>query len=350
MNKIKVGLAGCGSVAGYYLPNLRESPFVELISVCDVVRARAERRAAENDVPHTFVHIDEMLDGPKFDLLINTTAMQAHYPLNKKALIAGVHVFCEKPIATTLDQGKELLNLAKQKNLELWGAPNVVTSPQFRCMAEILQSGEVGQVYAAHACYGHAGPSWGPWFYKKGGGCLYDLGVYNVTTLTGLLGPAKAVVSLSGTAIPERQIEGEAVKVEADDNTMLLIDHGSCVYSHIQTGFTYRVQNEDRSIELIGTKGAMNLLGFDWAPGGVQVWTESQSVWKTLCTEQGGYQWQSGGGYVAACLATGVQSLMTGEHAFHVLEVMQGTLKSAETGQRVAIESTFAWPIDFRRF
>src|SRR5438270_637506 len=83
-----------------------------------------------------------------------------------------------------------------------------------------------GRVHAAHGRDGHGGPSWGPWFYRKGGGSLFDLGVYNITTLTGLLGPARGVVALSGVAVPERVVEGERVRVEADDNVMLLMDHG----------------------------------------------------------------------------------------------------------------------------
>ena len=345
MNAVKVGLIGCGNVSGAYLLHLRQSLYVELVSVCDTVRERAQKRAIEHGIPHVFDHIGEMLNGPEFDLLINTTSMQMHAEINEKALNTGKHVLCEKPIATTFERGKALLDLAQRENLNLWAAPNVVTSPQFRYMAEIMACGAIGRVHAAHACYGHAGPSWGPWFYRKGGGSLFDLGVYNITTLTALLGPAKAVIAFSGIAIQERQVEGQSIEVEADDNTMLLIEHGNCVYSHVQTGFTYRHQNEDRTIELIGTKGAMNLLGFDWAPEGVQLWTENEPEWRTVCTKSGDYRWQGGGTYLAQCLATEQKSLMTGEHAVHVLEVMEAALTSARIGQRIPITSTFDWPL-----
>src|SRR5205823_13764929 len=146
-------------------------------------------------------------------------------------------VFCEKPIATSLREGQLLLDQAQAHGVRLFGAPNAVTSPAFRCLAEIVASGEIGRVHAAHGRYGHGGPSWGPWFYRKGGGSLFDLGVYNITTLTGLLGPARGVVALSGIAVPERIVEGERVQVEADDNIMLLMDHGDAVFSCVQTGF-----------------------------------------------------------------------------------------------------------------
>jgi predicted dehydrogenase len=152
-------------------------------------------------------------------------------------------------------------------------------------------------------------------------------------------------MALSGIAIPERVVEGERVRVEADDNTMLLMDHGETVFSCVQTGFVYRTHRSEHTVELIGTRGCVNLLGHDWAPNGVEVWAEARHGWETRCEDQGGYGWQSGASYVAKCLATGEPCLMTGEHAFHVLEVMLAALKSAETGSRVEVESGFPWPV-----
>ena len=232
-------MAGGGRVSEYYLADLKQSPHVELVSVCDVVPGRAEERAREFEVPHHFPDFDQMLSGPAFDMLVNLTAMPYHFPLNLTALRAGRHVFCEKPIATTLAEGQRLLDEAAAHGVRLFEAPNAVTSPAFRCMAEIAASGEIGRVHAAHGRFGHAGPSWGPWFYRKGGGSLFDLGVYNITTLTGLLAPARGVVARSGIAIPQRTVEGEPVQVEADDNVMLLMDHGDAVFSCVQTGFPY---------------------------------------------------------------------------------------------------------------
>jgi len=340
---IRVALIGCGSVSAKYLANLKASPFVELVAVADAVPLRAAARAKEYGIPHAFPSLEAMLSGVSFDLLINTTGMPAHFALNKRALEAGKHVFCEKPFAGTVEEGQELLDWAEKKGVRIWGAPNVVLSPQFRFMAETLTKGTLGSVHAAHACYGHGGPSWGPWFYRKGGGSLFDLGVYNVTTLTGLLGPAKAVVALAGTAVPERLVEGERVTVEADDNTMLLMDHGNAVYSHIQTGFVYGFSPNDRTIELIGTQGAIYLLGWDWAPRGVEVHTASSRT--THCEDAEGYAWHTSGSHLAECLLTGRDSPMTGEHALHVLEVMRAALQSAETGQRVAVHTTFPPPL-----
>jgi predicted dehydrogenase len=106
MSRIKVAVAGCGRVSEYYLADLQASPHVELVSVCDAVPARADERAREFGVLHHFPDFDRMLAGPAFDMLVNLTAMPYHFPLNLKALQAGRHVFCEKPIATSVSAHK----------------------------------------------------------------------------------------------------------------------------------------------------------------------------------------------------------------------------------------------------
>jgi predicted dehydrogenase len=345
MDKISTAVIGCGNVSESYLPHLIRCPFVEVVGVCDLVEDRYRRWMAEFHIPRGFRNIGDLLGGVEFDFLVNLTSMPEHYGINRKALAAGKHVFSEKPFAPTYARGKELLDLARQKGVRLWAAPNAVTSPQFRCMAEILARGEIGEVHAAHGCYGHGGPTWGPWFYKPGGGCIGDLAVYNATTLTGLLGPANAVTALVGTAIRERVVEGEPIPVEAEDNAMLLLDHGHAVFSHIQTGFVYGAHFEDHTIELIGTRGALNLLGWDWAPRGVAVWREGANGRQTRCTDPEGYVWQGGAAYAASGLVQGTKGLMIAEHALHVVDVMEAALESARSGRKILIKSTFPWPI-----
>lgn len=345
MDKVQIGVVGCGSVSEKYLPNLRACRYAQIVAVCDLVPTKYRRYLSEYGIGKGFSSIDEMLEGAEFDLLLNLTSMPSHYEINKKGLNAGRNVWSEKPFAPTYEQGRELLDLAQNKGVAFRAAPNAVTSPQFRCMAETIASGRLGRVFAAHACYGHGGPTWGPWFYKKGGGCMGDLAVYNITTLTGLLGPAKSVTALVGTCIGERDVEGERVAVTADDNVMVLLDHGHGVLSHIQAGFVYCHHNEDRTIELIGDGGMMNLLGWDWAPRGVQVRTRDDDGFQTLCTDAEGYVWECGAAQFCEHLATGKPMLMTAEHALHVVDVMESAYRSAETGNRTEVKSSFAWPL-----
>ncbi|MCC7377222.1 MAG: Gfo/Idh/MocA family oxidoreductase [Verrucomicrobiales bacterium] len=351
--RLKVGLIGCGNVSGSYLPHITKQPFIEVVAVCDIIPSRAENRAKQFKVPNVYPNIDEMLRGVPFDLLVNTTSMPSHFPVNEKALNAKRHVWSEKPMALTLKDARHLLDLAKRNGVHIWPAPTCVTSPQFKFMAETIASGRIGKATVGRGTYGHGGVSWSGWFYEKGGGSLYDLGVYNVTTLTGLLGPAKAVVGMTTIVNPTRKVEDRGeVKVTADENTMLIMDHGNGVLSHVQTGFVqfdnYRLPGRERqlyTVDIIGTKGAMHMQGWDWGPAGVDLAHEGENVLETQVKEPGRYNWVGGATYVAECLLTNKTSLITPEHGLHVLEVMNACHESQRTGRRVAIETSFRWPL-----
>jgi predicted dehydrogenase len=330
---------------------MKASPYVELVSACDLIVSRAEERARRFNIPHVYPNIEEMLKGPDFDLLVNLTSMPSHFPVNKRGLEAGKNVWSEKPMATEVTNARVLMRIAGERKQGFWAAPITVLSPQFKFMAETLASGKLGKVTAAHAHYGHEGVLWSAWFFQKGGGSLYDLGVYNVTTLTGLLGPAKAVVGMSSICTPMRKLtDGTEVKVEVADNEMLIMDHGNGVLSHVQSGYNYGSadrhsgKTDQHTIDFWGTEGDMHLCGYDWGPHGVDVATLKEAG-KRFAEDPAGYQWQNGGAHIAECLATGKKSLITPEHGFHVLEVMAECHESQRTGRRINIESTFHWPL-----
>ncbi len=332
---------------------MSKCPYVDLVSTCDIIPERAEKRAKEFDIPHHYPHIDKMLAGAAFDLLVTLTDMQEHEHLNRQALEAGKHVWSEKPIANTLAAGQDLLRLSKKKGVRLWGAPITVSSPQFAFMAKTLAGGKLGRVAAAHADYGHTGPGWSSFFYEKGGGSMPDLMVYNLTSLTGLLGPAKAMVAMTGIVTPTRTIDRKGqIKVEAEDNAMLLLDHGQGVISHIQSGFNYfnphghEGSKETRhTIGIVGTKGNMGLVGYDWEPLGVDLATEDKPTFERHVPNAAGYVWQQGASLVAECLATGKEPLFTPEQALHVLDIIVSARESQQTGRRIALQSTFKWPV-----
>jgi len=351
--RIRTGVIGCGSVSGSYLPELSKCPYVEVVSLCDIRPERARQRATEFKVAHHYPHIDAMLAGEPFDFLINLTDMQEHEHLNRQGLAAGKHVWSEKPIANSLAAGQKLLRTAREKKLRLWGAPITVQSPQFAFMARALAQGALGRVAAAHADYGHEGPNWSSFFYETGGGSMPDLMVYNITSLTGLLGPAKNVSAMLSIVTPERDITGKGrIKVTEEDNAMVLLDHGKGVISHVQSGFNYfNPHGHDGSgeqrhtISIVGSAGFMGLVGYDWAPLGVDLATHQQPKLERHVTDAKGYNWQQGAALAAECLATGRELLVTPEHALHVLEIIITARKSQKSGKRVNLTSTFRWPI-----
>lgn len=350
--KVKVGVIGCGSVSTKYLPHLSSSPFVEIVSVCDKVAERAENAAKKHNVPNSYHHIDQMIAGAPFDLLVNLTDMQEHGRLNKIALNAGRHVWSEKPMANTYQEGVELLNLAEKKGIRIWGAPAVVNSPQFAFMAQQLDENKLGRVATAHASYGHEGPTWSAFFYEKNGGSIPDLGVYNLVTLTGLLGPAKSVVAMTNVITPTRKVDDKGtVKVEAEDNSHILLEHESGVLSHIQCGFNYYNPNghegkDDYStISIIGNAGTMDMIGYDWHPLGVEMGLKDKGGKERLCTDKKDFVWEQGASVISEALSTGKEPLITVKHTLHVLEIMEGVKKSQETGKRIALKSKFKWPV-----
>jgi predicted dehydrogenase len=351
--KIRVAVIGCGSVSNMYLPHLSKCPYVDMVSVCDIRPERARAQGEKFRIPHQYNHIDAQLAGAPFELMVNLTNMQEHGRLNKQALLAGKHVWSEKPMANTYAEGRALLDLATSMGLRIWGAPAVVNSPQFALMARSIQEGKLGRVAAAHAHYGHTGPGWSAFFYEKGGGSLPDLGVYNLATLSGLLGPVKSVMAMTSILTLERKVDDKgAIRVEAEDNAMVLMDHGGGVLSHVQCGFNYfdpygheGKGQEKPTISIWGTAGNMALIGYDWAPLGVDLATSWTEPAKRLSTDAESYAWEQGASVVAECLATGKEPLITANHALHVLEIIEAARASGQNGQRIQLKSSFAWPL-----
>jgi predicted dehydrogenase len=351
--KTRIAVIGCGSVSNSYLPHLSKCPHAELVSACDIIPERAKKQAEKFKIPNQYPDIDKLLAGAEFDLLVNLTDMQEHERLNRQAVAAGKHVWSEKPMANSLTAGQELLAAAKKKGVKIWGAPAMVVSPQFAFMTKTLADKSLGRVAAAHADYGHTGPNWSAFFYEKGGGSLPDLAVYNLTTLTGLLGPAKAVTAMTSVVTPTRRITGKGeIKVVAEDNAMLLMDHGDGVISHVQSGFNYfnphghdGSKEQRHTVSVVGSRGYMGLVGYDWEPQGVDVATSAKPKFTRHATDKGEFVWQMGASLAAESLATGKDLLITPEHALHVLEVIQATRESQEAGKRIGLKSTFKWPV-----
>ena len=351
--KIRVAIIGCGSVSGVYLPHLSKSEFVELVSVCDIKPERAKARAEQFNIPNQYPHIDKLIAGADFDLMINLTNMQEHGRLNKLALLAGKNVWSEKPLANSFDEGREILDLAKKQGVRIWGAPAVVNSPQFAFMAQQIKEGKLGRIAAAHAHYGHLGPTWSAFFYEKGGGSLPDLGVYNLTTLSGLLGPVKSVMAMTNVLTSTRTVDDKGkIQVEAEDNASVLMEHGSGAISHVQSGFNYfdpyghqGKGQEKPTVSVVGKKGSMHLIGYDWMPFGVDMATIEHEESQRFVTDPGSYVWEQGASVICESLVTGKEPLINAEHSLHVLEIIEAARRSQKEGKRIQLKSVFPYPV-----
>ena len=351
---IKVAIIGCGSVSNRYIVHLQSSPLVKIVSLCDIKQDRAEAQNKKYNIgASTYNNINALLKGNAFDLMLTLTDMQMHGSLNKIALQAGKHVWSEKPLANTYAEGKALVDYAKLKGVRIWGAPAVVTSPQFEFMSKTIQEGKLGKLASAHGQYGHTGPTWSSFFYEPLGGSMPDLGVYNMATLTGLLGPAKSVMAMTSIVNKEREIDEKGiVKVNEEDNAHILLEHDNGVISHIMCGFNYfdpfghEAKNQTlHSIQIFGDKGNMRLIGYDWEPKSVVLdnsWTEAPQV---VQTDDGGYQWQEGATHIAGALSKNIEPRINVLHSLHVLEIIEAARRSSKEGMKVKLVSSFPFPM-----
>jgi predicted dehydrogenase len=316
---------------------------VEVVAACDIVEAKRQLVRDKFNIPRLTADFREVIEADEVDLVLVLTSMPEHGPIARAALEAGKHVLVEKPMAVTLEEAAQLVELAKRSPGYLVCAPHVILSPTYQIIGARLKRGDIGKVLSARALYGWAGPSWGQWFYRQGGGSLFDLGVYNVTSLTGWLGPAKRVMAMTGIAIPERVVDGELMQVEAEDNAHILIDFGESVFAVVTTGFTIQ-QYRCPAIELYGSTGTIQMMGDDWDPEGYELWQNKVGAWQIYQDTDPNWPWTDGLRHLVECIQQQVPPIIKPEHAFHVLEIMLKAQESGQDGQAKLIQSTFTPP------
>ena len=343
---VRIGIVGLGRVFERYalvLEPLVRAGRAEVVSGFDpdadrVAVARAlfpGLRAAESASGVISADVDAVLV---------LTSMNEHGALAREAYEAGKHVLVEKPMATSLSEADALVRLSEQSDALMICAPHVLLSPTYREMHRRISEGQIGDIKLARALYGWAGPWWGEWFYRPGGGALFDLGVYNVTSLCGFLGSVKRVTALVGTAIKERPVNGEMMPVTADDNAHVLLDFGNEVYGSVTTGFTIQKYGRAPAIELYGLEGSMNMLGDDWAPRGFELWRSETGHWEIHDEQAPDWPWTDGLNHLVSCIERGVPSVTRPQQAYHVLEVMLAAMRSSSEGRAVDIQSAFPAP------
>lgn len=341
---VRLGVIGAGSVAETYIPtvqrlNLQGLP-AEIVIACDTRPAREAVVKGRFGIKTFTTDHRDVLKRDDVDAVLVLTSMQEHGSLTRQALEAGKHVLVEKPMSMSLAEAGELIRLAREVGKILVCAPHVTLSPTYQAIWRHINNGDIGRVLNARGIYGWAGPSWGRWFYEPGGGPLFDLGVYNVTTMTGLMGPATRVVAFAGTAIKQRLVDNRQMTVQTEDNVQLLLDFGNECFANITTGFTLQKYRAN-GIEIYGSEGTIQMLGEDWDPHGYELWQNRKGCWE-VHENRDRWPWPDGVRDLIEAIHQKRQPVNTPEHAYHVLEIMTKALESAATGQAMPITSTFA--------
>ena len=339
-------MIGCGNVLSAYraaIDKLRARGAAEVVFACGREAQRDAARAVLGTGRFT-VDAQEVIASADVDLVLILTSMSEHARLARAALEAGKHVLLEKPLGTMLDDAKALAALANRSSGHLVCAPFTILSPTFQTMACRIRNGHIGKPCSARARYGWAGPDWSEWFYKSGGGCLFDLSVYCLTSLTGLLGPARRVTAMTGVAIPEREINGRKVRVEAEDNAQVLLDFGESTFAVVTSGFTMQ-QYRTPALEVYGATGTIQMLGDDWDPDGYELFQNGAGCWQVFKETTPDWHWTDGLNHLVESVRNGTKPLVTPEHALHVLEIMLKAQQAGREGRALTLESTFTPPV-----
>jgi len=343
---VTIGIIGCGSVMhGEYMPLIEA---LARRAACRVVMAadpdETARRAARErwGITHLTADYQEVLRSPEVELVLILTPVPLHGPITRAALAAGKHVLVEKPLALSLDEAQAIVTRAQHGPGYLVCAPHIILSKTYQAMWQHIAQGTIGRPLSARAFSGTSGPDWAAWFYRHGGGgALFDLGVYALTSLTGLLGPARRVSAWAGVAIPERTIGGKRITVEAEDNVHVTLDFGAAVYATLTTGFTIQ-ESRAAGIEVYGSTGTIQMIGADWAPSGYDLWQSSSGAWQSYRDLDEDWSYMDGLRHLVACIRRGVPPLIRPDQAYHVLEIMLKAREAAGDGQARVIASTFA--------
>jgi len=369
---IKLGIAGAGSIAlRAPLAHLALGDFKEkaaVSAICDPVPGRAKAAAEKYGVPQYFEDYDEMLVQGDFEALTICSPIGVHFEQGLKAVHAGKHIHFNKSMTTTKAEADQILEAASRRGVKIVSSPGQMLRPQNLRIRRLIQEGALGtlswaavgagfgtyheeeRVRVGNDLLSNINPSW--YFRKPGGGPLYDMTVYGLHTLTGVLGPAKKVTALSGVLVQEREYRGEKVPCDADDNTLMVLDFGNSRFSFVHGTAAGMVNGAWGFPNYYGTKGQiagvklndkpLDYPGRERDPNGDGIGLTKHAVGKHPQMEE--MHVFEDVMQLVDWVREGIPSPATGEHARHVVEIIEAAYRSAETGKVQELTSTFTPP------
>lgn len=334
MDKVKVGIIGCGNISSIYLKNLTELFEITEVAACaDLVVERAIEKATEFNISNP-CSVEDLLSDPNIELVVNLTIPATHASVNLAALEAGKHVYCEKPLAVTREDGKKVVDLAKEKGLLIGCAPETFLGAGLQTCRKLLDEGWIGTPVAATAFMMGRGPEgWHPnpdFFYQVGGGPMFDMGPYYITALIALLGSVERVTGSARISFPERIVTnkityGRKLPVEIPTHIAGIMDFANGTVATLITSFDVWNSKLPR-IELYGSEGTLMVPDPNTFGGPVLLARAGQSEWKEipLAFEYHDNSRGIGVADMAYAIRTGRKHRASGDLAFHVLDIMHG--------------------------
>jgi predicted dehydrogenase len=369
---LKLGIAGAGSIAiRAPLAHLALGDFkdqVTVTAICDPVSGRAKAAAEKYGVPQHYEDYDEMLTQGDFEALTICSPIGVHYEQGLKAVKAGKHVHFNKSITTTKSEADEIIQAAAKTGAKIVSSPGQMLRPQNLRIRKMIQDGALGvlswaavgagfgsyheeeRVRSGNDILSNINPSW--YFRKPGGGPLYDMTVYGLHTLTGVLGPAKRVTAMSGVLLSEREFRGEKVRCDADDNTLIVLDFGNARFAFAHGTATGMVNTMWGYPNYYGTKGQLigvelngkriDYPGKEKDPNGDGTGLTKHAVGKHPQMEE--MHVFEDVMQLVDLVREGIPSPATAEHARHVVEIFEAAYRAAATGKAQELASTFTPP------
>ena len=350
MKQTGVGIIGCGNISGIYMENITGMfENVRLVGVCDLA---AERAAAAAERYCTKVMTkEEILSSEEIEIVVNLTTPPGHYPICKEILEAGKNAYVEKPLSLSFEEGKELVELAAKKGLLIGGAPDTYLGAGIQTAARMIHDGVIGNVIGASAfmmCHGHE--SWHPdpeFYYKKGGGPMFDMGPYYLTALVALIGPVKTVSGMNAVSFPTRTItsekkKGTVIDVEVPTHVCGMLRFANGAIGTIVTSFDVWAHTLP-CIEIYGTRGSMVVPDPNGFGGEVKIRQYFSDKFETvpLLTDHSVNSRGLGVSNMARCIQEGRRDLQaSGTRALHVLEIMHAVHTSNDTGRNVELSTS----------
>jgi predicted dehydrogenase len=359
-----VGIVGCGNISTTYLANTPLFRGIEVRAIADLrpdVAAAQARKFGVEAVP-----VDALLKRDDIDIVVNLTIPAAHAEVSLAALSAGKHVFSEKPLAASVRLGRKIVAEAEKRKLRVGCAPDTFLGAAGRLARRLVDDGAIGKPLSGTAFFmTHGMEHWHPdpeFFFKPGGGPVFDMGPYYISALVNLLGPVARVTATTGAGFKHRIVttdspkKGARIKVEVATTAFALLQFAGG--AQVFFGASWDVWRHGHPLmEIYGTKGSMRLPDPNFFGGVVEV-TEEGGEWRNHDTADlplGAINWPVASPRVANYRALAVAELAaavrkktrqrTGAQlALHVLEVMEAILVSGDKGRTVEIEDSAARP------
>jgi predicted dehydrogenase len=260
-----IAFIGTGFVADYYMTTLANHPQLRLAGVWDSDPARLKQFCTYWKV-RPYASEAESLSDAAVTIIVNLTTPESHYAVNRAALLASKHVYCEKPMAMTAGEARDLVTLSAQKGLVLAGAPaNALSDARAHC-ADILASGIIGTPRLAYAEM-EDGPvfhdKWQDWRSRSGAkwpavhefeiGCTLEHAGYAASWLVSLFGPVANVAAFSALTFPDKG-PGTENLVLGPDFSVGCLTFRSGLMARLTSGLA---APRDRSLTIAGDKGML---------------------------------------------------------------------------------------------